>query len=142
MLDKAELIVNTTVYHSRREGTHGIVHPYGEVLNSIESSYINPSFSVTEEWKNIPCGHIKDVGVIVIRNDAGQNLATIPTDAEREEIKLRTIELSLSKARPHATNEVRPGCSVPVCPVESDPEHFRVRCRRGTASCWIMVIPR
>lgn len=142
MLDKSEVIAHNTVYHSRRDGSRGIVHRYGEILQSDDPPYILPILRVTEEWQQVPCGHITSVGKIVVRNDAGAEQVTLPTDAEKELLRKKVVELSLCGSTMRGMVEVRPGCSETTSPVESDPEHFRIRSRSGVVNCWVMVIPR
>lgn len=148
MLAKAELIVHNTAYHQCPNGQPGgMQHRYSQQLASDDPPFTLPTLILKEEWQRLPCGHVDNVGAISIRNDEGTFPITIPTDQERDEMSWRVIEIAAApKGYPlgqlcrHAVI-VRPGCSQILEFSSGDPQTIWIRCRRGTARCWLMVVP-
>ena len=137
---KDRVTVVETVYH----------RPFNAEATSVESRFTRDLESneqvyrrhllVTEEWKPLDCGWLKDagVGMLVLHNEEGRNLQTRPFQEEKEAISQRVVELAYGP-EDHQGWLILPGESMRACP--SNAKGLFVRCRKGTAQIIVNLIP-
>ena len=139
------ITVVETIYHRPyMDETLAVDSRFSRIISSGEQPYQRqnhkPNTTATEEWKQLDCGWLKDnVGMLVITNDEGKFFEVYPTEEEKEEIKLRILEIAYEK-NPLAVWYVPPTESFRGCP--SDPELLWIRCQHGTAKYTLTVLPK
>ena len=92
------------------------------------------------DWLPLDIGWLnKGVSCISIKNNEGTNFTRIPSQAQKDEINTRVIEISFDGINPHI--EVRPGEVHPPIFVV-DVSKVKIRVRNGTAKASIIAFPK
>lgn len=139
-LDRARLTVTQKVYHqSVGEKPLVIESAFGRWLTTQEQPYTRHS-RVGETWQAIDGGWTRGLSQLVLENKEGAFRHTNPTEAEREAVKARVLEIGLEVGgtvypfgKVHALETLR-----------LDPENLsrmRLRCRSGEARYCLTLIP-
>lgn len=158
-----QLIAVGSVTHISPDGrpyTHEMT--CGRLLSGSEQPYLRVPWKVGPKWQPLDAGWLVEDGQppvshVVLSNNEGRNLQTIPDDKTRAAIAARVVEIGLalpsasgdmwdddsgdqsgaSEAVPFAI--VRPGDSCRFEP--ADVAKIMVRCRAGAATCQLSVFP-
>ena len=136
---RARLVVVESVYHQSPDGQPTSAEgAYARQLDTDEQPYARKC-KATEEWRPLDCGWLDRASMLHVVNEEGRFLVQ-PTDAEREEVNRKLIELAVSvqgsltpfaEIPPHETARFRP----------VDPKALRVRCRSGAAKFTLTLFP-
>ena len=137
---RARLVVVESVYHQMPDGqpTTAQAPPHVCELETDEQPYAR-KYKATEEWRPLDCGWLDRASMLHVVNEEGRFLVQ-PTDAEREEVNRKVIELAVSvqgsltpfaEIPPHETARFRP----------VDPKALRVRCRHGATKFTLTLFP-
>lgn len=140
------LLVAESVYHQEGVSQPTVIadhFSFTRTLASDEQPYTR-RVKVGSEWQALDTGWLDGAcGMLVLVNNEGLNRQTIPTAEERQETAARVIELGFCRdrdfAEPVAFGLVRPGESSRLEPTE--PKALYLRCRSGTASVSIGLLP-
>lgn len=134
------------IQFQERLGGHLIVPagtPYAYELDSEEMPF-QRKFKAGADWKELP--GLSDwldgfVGLIKVENIEGQFLQVNPTDAEKQGIAKRIIEVGVKVGdvvQPFAL--VHPGRSIRI---EAVPQvEYAIRCLQDSATYWLHAFPR
>lgn len=130
------LTVVESVYHQRAgRDPIAIHHRWDRTLSDSEQSY-SRELNITEQWQPLDCGWITTAGMLIIANEEGQFLQTIPTDEDRQAAMKRIVELRCGDSPPWL-----------VLPQEcfrgqpSDVSSIQLRCQHDSARCTVHLIP-
>lgn len=106
---------------------------------------------VTEEWSEIDLGWVKQAKMLVIWNDEGKFLDTIPSPVDVALAAKRVLEIALAPLYPSKIDQdsprialeafglVYPQSSVRLFP--SDSRRLWVRCQSGTCALLVVAFP-
>ena len=111
---------------------------YSRELETRDEVYQPKKPKVGQEWQPVDTGWLGSrVGMLIVANEEGKSLKTIPSPEELAEIRARVVEVSYAGCPD--TFLVPPGESFHGYP--SDPSRLRLRCRSGVAKCVVLLIP-
>ncbi len=145
---KDRITVVSTVY----------LQPAGEKPASVESrfdreletqeQFYTRRLKATEEWQLIDPGWlgVDGIGMMVIANDEGKNLQTIPTDEEKADTATRVLEICF--LYPTKMENFPFACQWLTLPGESMQAYpstltgLHIRCRKDTAKFTVSLFPR
>lgn len=134
-----ETVVETVYHQVLGEEPTSLETRYNRDLESNEQVYERQAVA-TEEWKLLDCGWLSgNVGLLVIRNEEGKSRQTNPTEAEKEELAKRVIEVC------HLGSVLGGWFIPPSTSMRGYPSHppsLRIRCLHGTAKYRLFLIPK
>lgn len=134
---KSRLTVVETIYHQDADGQPTAVEAnYARWLASDEHPF-QRRLKVGEEWQRLETGWLEDVSLLVLTNEEGKGLQTIPTDEERVALAARIVEVGTPGSE--ADWLILPGESLRGRPAAM--RQLRFRCRAGTARCVLTLFP-
>ena len=134
---KSRLTVVETVYHQNpKEQPTCVDSRHTQVIEGDEQVW-QRRCKVGEEWTPIDQGWIEACSCFHVRNDEGRFLIN-PTDAEREEVAARVLEIAFAGQVQHAWL-VRPGMTFRGEPSEA--RSLLIRCRSGEARYTVTFFP-
>lgn len=128
-----------TVYHAPAGRSPTPIESRFERKLETDEQLYQRYMKVGEKWTPLDCGWLgENVGMLLIHNEEGLNLFTIPTEEELAAINARVVELSYNR-----TGEgwlVLPRESMRACP--SSTKGLFMRCRSGEANITVSLIPK
>ena len=130
-------VVETVYYQPQGDDATAIDGSYSRELNSHEQIY-RRNCEVGEEWEPLDSGWIDRAGLLVVKNTEGLNQQRMPTGEEKEELKRKVLQIAY-KGEEDCCWLIPPGESM-----RGLPSHIKclvVRCKRGTCSFSVHVIP-
>jgi len=132
-------VVDNLYFQETGEQTSQFSCQFSRNVESEQQPY-ERRLKATEEWQPIDTGWLdEDVGALFIRNEAGKNLQTIPTEAEALEISKQVLQLSFGGTEFAAWN-VPPGESFRGSPATI--KDLMIRSLSGTPRYTLYLIPR
>lgn len=140
-MSKARITIVERLYFQPLEKAQPTVtqHQFNRTLLSEDEQPCIRRVMAIEEWKAIDKCWLEQAGTIHILNEAGAERRTIPTEAERQELAQRVVEMSFDGGASHSIL-VNPGESSrfqPSVPLSQ----IRYRCRKGEARATLTIFP-
>ena len=136
MTTYSSVTVVETVYYQRGAEPGLIAEArFSRMVVTDEQPYCR-RFCADEEWRPLDLGWLADPGLLVLENREGRFQAN-PSAEERAEVESRVLELAVGGVPFLA---VRPGETARFEPVAA--AGLQVRCRRGRAQAYLVVLPR
>jgi len=127
------------VYHQPfGEQPVGVDSSFNRKLDSDEQMFVR-KFRVTEEWTPINVGWVESAGMLMLSNDEGRSLQTLPSDEEKAAVAARVVELKYQDAPDDQAWTVLPGESMRAMP--SQASLLMLRCRSESARVTLTLIP-
>ncbi len=143
----SRVCVNEQVYHQEAGQDPTIAESQFERhLKTNEQAYYRKLDVKDDEWIPLPVGWIKDCSILYLRNEEGKNLTVIPTAEQKQDTAARVIQIALydrNTKRVHEPfAEIHPyGESARFTPVKEQLEYYRIRCKAGTATMILHLMP-
>lgn len=145
-----QILVVESIYHVRPESQpDGVESRYSRWLKTNDSRFID-ELTANSEWQEVSTGRLKDVGMMVLHNHAGEDLQVVPTPEERKRIQGLVVEIFLAISGTTPPNDTETGHTVPHL-IFSPGETARfqpgrgvkvfLRCLTGEAPCVITSFP-
>lgn len=141
IIQQGTLTFTAMIYHRespRDEATCNDLR-FVKLLQTQEQPYTRKKISVGENWTPLDYGYLNGlpISMILIRNEEGKNLQTIPTEQEKLDLSLKALELAVEGASEGFRVEV--GAELPF--VVRDFSLLRIRSLSGISRYSITVIP-
>lgn len=132
------LTVVGSVYHqSPTEEADGFEAQFSRWLETCDQPYRRHT-AAGEAWQPLDCGWLKEVGMLVVRNDEGRFQQTVLDESEKAEVSGKVLELGFAGAA--GSWLVLPGESFCGCPAAI--AGLQIRCRQGTARFTVFAVPK
>lgn len=136
---KSRITVVEQVYHQvSGDQPHLVESKFSRELESDEQPY-ERHLKVGEEPELLDCGWVKKASQLLIINEEGRFLQTQPTEAEREELQLKVLEVYFGKLSIDSWI-VPPGESMRACP--SSLVGVYLRSRSGILRLTLHALPK
>lgn len=95
--DKGRLTAQLVLsYENFQDNPEQFTCRFSDVLNSIEQPY-RRRIVIGEQWTKLDYNWIESAGTIIVENRGNGRSPTIPTPEERDEEKLKELEIAISK---------------------------------------------
>lgn len=141
----ARLTVVESIYY-QQSGQQPVQHDcqHYENVYSDEQPYLR-NLKIGSDWQPIDHGWLTSWGLLLVSNEEGKGLLTVPTLEEQEEINSRVLQLGIAL---DSTNDIKkvqllstipPGRSMRWYP--ENLLNLRLRCQHGKARCRISLFP-
>ncbi len=132
-----ETVVETVCHRVVGEEATSLETGYSRDLESDEQVYERRAVA-TEKWQPLDCGWLEgNVGLLIIRNEGGKSPQVNPTEAEKEELAKRVIEIAYPVSGRWL---IPPGASMRGYPI--DASNLAIRCQHSTAKYRLFLIPK
>lgn len=132
-------VVQTISHEQANRDSEGIWCGFSRELQSDEQIW-ERVYKVTEEWSKLDCGWFTGLGCshVLVRNQEGKSLLVNPSFEQRQQTKLKILELSFDGGiTPHCL--IAAGEVFRVTPVSLD--QLALRCRSGQAEIILNIFP-
>jgi len=136
------LTVVQTFYHRGAAGISEFDCRWSRKLETSEQAYERHE-AAGEEWQPLSAGWLKEVGLLVVRNDEGRRFDFQPSDEELARVAERVLEVGFrgpGAGPPEDFMLVHPCEALPLCPSRAG--NLVIRCRCGQANYTVFAVPR